>query len=62
MAASLANRVDSRLSDSQQIIHALERTGWNKAKTARMLGMSRRTIYRKMAEYKIPLTKEPKKV
>ncbi|MFQ5466053.1 MAG: sigma 54-interacting transcriptional regulator [Thermodesulfobacteriota bacterium] len=32
---------------------ALERSSWNKAKAARMLGMSRRTIYRKIARYGI---------
>ncbi len=35
------------------IFNALEKTAWNKAKAARLLGMSRRTIYRKMEEYKI---------
>jgi transcriptional regulator of acetoin/glycerol metabolism len=32
---------------------ALEKAGWNKAKAARLLGMSRRTIYRKIEEHKI---------
>jgi two-component system response regulator HydG len=35
------------------ILGALEKTAWNKAKAARKLGISRRTLYRKMAEYKI---------
>jgi len=35
------------------IIQALEKTGWNKAKAARLLGMSRKTMYRKIEEYKI---------
>ncbi|MBI3599882.1 MAG: helix-turn-helix domain-containing protein, partial [Nitrospinae bacterium] len=37
----------------QTILQALEKTGWNKAKTARLLGMNRRTIYRKIEKYKI---------
>jgi two-component system, NtrC family, response regulator HydG len=32
-------------------VQTLERTGWNKAKAARLLGMSRRTIYRKIEAY-----------
>ncbi len=36
------------------VIRALEKTGWNKAKAARLLGMNRRTIYRKIEKYKIP--------
>jgi two-component system, NtrC family, response regulator HydG len=35
------------------IENALERSGWNKAKAARILGVSRQTLYRKMVEYKI---------
>ena len=39
------------------IIEALKRTGWKKAKAARMLNIDRKTIYRKMKEYNIPLKK-----
>ena len=35
------------------IIRALENTSWNKAKAARLLGISRRTIYRKMELHSI---------
>ncbi|MEE9913604.1 MAG: sigma-54-dependent Fis family transcriptional regulator, partial [Deltaproteobacteria bacterium] len=35
------------------IVRALTKTGWNKAKAARLLGIGRRTIYRKMACYQI---------
>lgn len=37
------------------IIQALEKTAWNKARAARLLGMSRRTIYRKINEYNIKI-------
>ena len=36
--------------ESTRIINALEKSGWNKSRAARLLGMSRRTIYRKMEE------------
>jgi two-component system, NtrC family, response regulator HydG len=41
--------------ESPAIVNALERSGWNKAKAARILGVSRQTLYRKMMEYKIGL-------
>lgn len=37
------------------IIRAIEKSAGNKAMAARMLGISRRTLYRKMKEMKIPL-------
>ncbi len=40
----------------KEILQALEKTDWNKAKAARLLGISRQTIYRKIDDYK--LTKE----
>jgi len=39
------------------IIEALKRTGWKKAQAARILNIDRKTIYRKMKEYNIPLKK-----
>jgi DNA-binding NtrC family response regulator len=36
--------------DAEKIIVALEKSGWNKSRAARLLGISRRTIYRKMEE------------
>ena len=41
----------------EDLIKALDRTGWNKAKAARMLGVSRPTLYRKIGEYAL---REPK--
>lgn len=42
----------------QAILQALEKTGWNKSKAARLLGISRRTIYRKIEEHKIAKDRE----
>ncbi len=39
--------------ERQSILDALEKAAWNKAKAARLLGISRRTIYRKMQEHNI---------
>ena len=36
-----------------EILQALKKTDWNKASAARLLGMSRQTIYRKIDEYKL---------
>lgn len=36
--------------EAARIVAALERSGWNKSRAARLLDMSRRTIYRKMEE------------
>ncbi|MGM0454338.1 MAG: helix-turn-helix domain-containing protein, partial [Thermodesulfobacteriota bacterium] len=40
------------------ILDSLEKSGWNKAKAARMLDVSRQTLYRKMREYQVS-TSEP---
>ncbi len=37
----------------EEIFHALTQTDWNKSKAARLLGIGRRTIYRKIEEYQI---------
>jgi two-component system response regulator HydG len=47
-------RAEKRVvSESQKLLQALEKTAWNKAEAARLLGVSRQTIYRKIAEYKL---------
>ncbi|HQI82613.1 MAG TPA: sigma 54-interacting transcriptional regulator [Deltaproteobacteria bacterium] len=39
--------------EREEILQALKRSGWNKVKAARTLGISRQTIYRKMREFDI---------
>ncbi len=38
---------------TEMIVSALEKTGWNKARAARLLAVSRSTLYRKIKEYDI---------
>ncbi|RJQ75443.1 MAG: response regulator [Desulfobacteraceae bacterium] len=42
-------------SSPQDLLQALRRSAWNKAKAARMLHIDRKTLYRKMAKCGIPL-------
>jgi DNA-binding NtrC family response regulator len=37
--------------EKQQILHALEKTGWHRGKTAELLGISPSTLYRRLREY-----------
>jgi len=39
--------------EAQAFLEALNKTGWNKAKAARLMGVSRPTLYKKMREYKL---------
>jgi transcriptional regulator of acetoin/glycerol metabolism len=39
--------------DTKGILEALEKTSWNKAKAARLLGIDRVTLYRKIKRYNI---------
>jgi two-component system response regulator HydG len=41
------------INDPQVILHALEKVAWNKSRAAQLLGISRRSIYRKIKELKI---------
>ena len=47
---------ETAVSDREAILAALQRAGGNKAKAARLLGISRQTIYRKIEEYGIEET------
>ena len=48
-----SRELNEGVDDAQAVRRALEKSGWNKAKAARMLGMDRKTIYRKIDKYKI---------
>jgi transcriptional regulator with PAS, ATPase and Fis domain len=45
----------STTTEAVDIREALEKTGWKKAKAARLLDIDRATIYRKMKKFNIPL-------
>ncbi len=42
--------------DPGELLSVLEKTGWNKAKTARLLGISRPTVYEKIRKFNIKPT------
>ena len=42
----------------RSILSALEKTGWNKAKAARSLGISRQTMYRKIDQHNLQIPAE----
>ncbi|ABA89604.1 sigma-54-dependent sensor transcriptional response regulator, PAS domain-containing [Syntrophotalea carbinolica DSM 2380] len=42
---------DSEEQEQQQILAALDKTDWNKAKAARLLGIDRKTLYRKIEKF-----------
>jgi transcriptional regulator with GAF, ATPase, and Fis domain len=48
-----ALRGGSELVDAQTILRALEKTAWNKARAARLLGVDRKTLYRNIEKYHI---------
>jgi DNA-binding NtrC family response regulator len=39
--------------EKQQILNALEKTGWHRGKTAELLGISSSTLYRRLREYEL---------
>ncbi len=44
---------DKDLDERTKIVQALEKTGWNKAKAARLLAIDRKTLYLKISKYNI---------
>lgn len=55
--SSFQNAAPTNLRDveRQQIIGALEKTGWHRGKTAELLGISPSTLYRRLREYELDL-------
>ena len=54
LAGSSGSRTDTTLA-AREIIDALTRTRWNKTKAARLLGINRRTLYRRMEQLQIDI-------
>jgi len=52
------NHRNGERDEEGDILNALEKTGWNKAKAARLLGFDRKTLYRKIQRLNIPLKHE----
>lgn len=48
---SVGQEYMSETEEKQELVTALERTDWNKAKAARLLGISRPTLYRKLDKF-----------
>jgi DNA-binding NtrC family response regulator len=49
--SNLHTPVNLRDVEREQIINALEKTGWHRGKTAELLGISPSTLYRRLREY-----------
>jgi len=50
---SVASTTSLREVERQQILAALEQTGWHRGKTAEMLGISPSTLYRRLRDYNL---------
>ncbi|MGR3293192.1 MAG: sigma-54 dependent transcriptional regulator [Candidatus Scalindua sp.] len=51
--ASVQSKGEKEHNEIDSIVNALNKTGWNKAKAARLLGIGRTTLYAKIEEYQI---------
>lgn len=49
ITSSTAHAADEK----RRILAALEKTGWNKLRSAKLVGLPRRTFYRRLEEYGI---------
>jgi len=54
-----SSRMEGNVLSAEAITQALNKSGWNKAKAARLLGVSRQTIYRKIHECNISEARKP---
>ena len=50
---SVASPTSLRDVERQQILAALEQTGWHRGKTAEILGISPSTLYRRLRDYNL---------
>ncbi len=50
---------ENKLSPAQRIVRVIEETHGNKTKAAKLLGMSRSTLYRKIKAFNIPIESQP---
>jgi DNA-binding NtrC family response regulator len=51
--AAVRTRADWEAREKELILDTLMRSGWNKTRTAELLGVSRRNLYRKLARHGI---------
>ena len=52
-AAAPPTSEDRQNDEKRRILDALEQTNWNRSRAAEVLGMPRRTFYRRLKEYGI---------
>jgi len=57
-----SNRGTIDIMHEEFLIKALKRSNGNRKKTAKLLGITEKTVYRKMVKYGIPIRLKKKKV